>query len=218
MLWFTALRRYAQFSSRAGRAEFWQFFAFWVAALAAGFTLDATTAGYYGVVPTFGSLALLGLTIPFYAVAARRLHDRGLSGWVLSLQWALNGGYFNAEFIRNTTRGFAIDEVWGAVSALCVILSVALAIYLLVQLVQRGDPEPNRYGAGPEGPGVVPPGLAAAARSFTAAMRPPAPSAAPNADPVAQLERLAALRQQGVLSQTEFDQQKAVLLGTADPA
>jgi Short C-terminal domain len=43
---------------------------------------------------------------------------------------------------------------------------------------------------------------------------PPAPAAAPAADPIAQLKDLAALHQQGVLTDSEFAAQKAKLLGS----
>jgi len=41
---------------------------------------------------------------------------------------------------------------------------------------------------------------------------PPAPAAAPAVDPIAQLERLADLKNQGILTQEEFDAQKAKVL------
>jgi hypothetical protein len=49
-----------------------------------------------------------------------------------------------------------------------------------------------------------------------AAPPPPPPAAAPAAsdDPVAQLERLAALKQQGILTDAEFEAQKAKILGS----
>jgi hypothetical protein len=49
-----------------------------------------------------------------------------------------------------------------------------------------------------------------------AAAPPPPPAAAPAGgdDPVAQLERLAALKQQGILTDAEFEAQKAKILGS----
>jgi putative oligomerization/nucleic acid binding protein len=43
---------------------------------------------------------------------------------------------------------------------------------------------------------------------------PPPPPAAPAPDPIEQLQRLAALKDQGVLTDEEFTAQKAKLLGT----
>ena len=47
-----------------------------------------------------------------------------------------------------------------------------------------------------------------------AAAPPPAAAPAGGDDPIAQLERLAALKQQGILTDAEFEAQKAKLLGT----
>ena len=43
---------------------------------------------------------------------------------------------------------------------------------------------------------------------------PPAPAAAPAADPIEQLQKLAALKEQGILTDEEFAAQKAKLLAT----
>jgi hypothetical protein len=55
------------------------------------------------------------------------------------------------------------------------------------------------------------------ARAPQAAAEPPAPAEPPPApaDPVAQLKDLAALRQQGLLTEEEFAAQKALVLGGA---
>jgi Short C-terminal domain len=42
----------------------------------------------------------------------------------------------------------------------------------------------------------------------------PAPAAAPVADPIAQLKELAALKDQGILTEEEFAAQKAKILGS----
>jgi hypothetical protein len=53
----------------------------------------------------------------------------------------------------------------------------------------------------------------AAAMQAAAAPPPPAPPPPPGADPVAELERLASLKAQGVLTDEEFSAAKAKLLG-----
>jgi len=82
--WFVfALRRYAVFSGRSGRREFWMFqvvvvmlsIIFWTS-----FTgLFAGTA----TLPIFAvaCLALIALTIPQLALQVRRFHDQNKSGW-----------------------------------------------------------------------------------------------------------------------------------------
>ncbi len=58
---------------------------------------------------------------------------------------------------------------------------------------------------------------AAARPTYVVAQPPPQPAPAPAPaapDPVSQLERLAALKQQGILTDEEFSAQKAKILGT----
>ena len=68
----TCLRKYADFTGRAGRSEFWWFALFTVlVSLVASFLLGRW----------FGQLANLVLLLPSIAVGTRRLHDIGKSGW-----------------------------------------------------------------------------------------------------------------------------------------
>lgn len=55
---------------------------------------------------------------------------------------------------------------------------------------------------------------AAAYESGAAAAAPPPPPAAPAADPIAQLKELGELRASGVLTDAEFEAQKAKILGS----
>ena len=71
--------RYAQFTGRAGRAEYWWFF---LANLIVSVVLNvlARASGLFSILGLVYSLALL---VPGLAVAVRRLHDTGKSGWWL---------------------------------------------------------------------------------------------------------------------------------------
>src|SRR4028119_1823308 len=74
------LKKYADFSSRASRSEFWLFFAFVLIANAVARLLDGLFGhGGYLPGPISGLVGLL-LLIPQIAVAVRRLHDIGRSG------------------------------------------------------------------------------------------------------------------------------------------
>ncbi|MRD48872.1 DUF805 domain-containing protein [Caenimonas koreensis DSM 17982] len=67
----TCLNKYADFTGRAARPEFWWFVLFWVVVLA----ITGMVSRYlYGI-------AALALFIPMLAAGARRLHDTGKSGW-----------------------------------------------------------------------------------------------------------------------------------------
>lgn len=67
----TCFSKYADFSGRASRSEYWWFFLFvFIACLVA--TMISTVVYY---------VVALGLVVPSLAAGARRLHDTGRSGW-----------------------------------------------------------------------------------------------------------------------------------------
>ncbi len=95
----TCFGKYASFTGRARRSEFWWFFLFWWLGTvifnlidnAAGLVLNfgSDTIETSGGVITFTSSGLgilstiwgLALVLPFISVAVRRLHDTNRSGW-----------------------------------------------------------------------------------------------------------------------------------------
>lgn len=86
MNWYLkGLRQYADFNGRARRQEYWMFVLFNVIFGIVAMVLDnilglANPMVGYGPLYGIYSLAVL---IPGLAVAARRLHDVGKSGWML---------------------------------------------------------------------------------------------------------------------------------------
>ncbi|GAA0535473.1 uncharacterized membrane protein YhaH (DUF805 family) [Rhizomicrobium palustre] len=86
-----AMQKAFDFSGRAGRLEFWSFASFWL--LVAVFAAKAFHLPPAPALSLDWSLRALGaapvlllpaaLLVPFAAVAVRRLHDVGLSGWWL---------------------------------------------------------------------------------------------------------------------------------------
>ena len=73
-LYFKCLRQYSDFYGRARRAEFWTFWI--VTGIVHSILIDAIVARYIFSVAIF---------CPWVAVAVRRLHDTGRSGWTLLL-------------------------------------------------------------------------------------------------------------------------------------
>ncbi len=67
----TCLSKYATFTGRASRPEFWWFFLFQLLVSIAASMLGDVANG----------LVNLALLLPALAVGARRLHDIGRSGW-----------------------------------------------------------------------------------------------------------------------------------------
>lgn len=75
----TCLGKYATFSGRASRSEFWWFGLFQLLLILFGMFIDFLLGtSEQGL---FGSFVNLGITLPAFAVSARRLHDIGKSGW-----------------------------------------------------------------------------------------------------------------------------------------
>ena len=88
MNWYlSAVKKYAVFSGRARRKEYWYFMLFYViGAVILGF-IDGLL-GTFDVdsgMGTISSIYVLALIIPSIAVAVRRLHDTGRKGWWLLL-------------------------------------------------------------------------------------------------------------------------------------
>lgn len=81
MHWYlTVLKKYAVFSGRAQRAEYWYFVLFNVIISIALNIVGSILGDDNGVLGTLYTLAVL---IPCLAVSVRRLHDTGRSGWML---------------------------------------------------------------------------------------------------------------------------------------
>lgn len=82
----TCLFKYVDFTGRASRAEFWYFTLFTILLSVVAEILDAALAGqsvwsYSGFFGPMSSIVTVVTTLPCLAVAARRLHDVGKSGW-----------------------------------------------------------------------------------------------------------------------------------------
>ncbi|HID68064.1 MAG TPA: DUF805 domain-containing protein [Roseibacterium sp.] len=83
MDFMTAVKRvltqnYANFSGRARRSEYWWFFLFIMIANIVAQTVDAAIG-----LPILTIIVGLGLIVPGIALAIRRMHDTGRSGWWL---------------------------------------------------------------------------------------------------------------------------------------
>ncbi|MBT2135870.1 DUF805 domain-containing protein [Croceibacterium sp. LX-88] len=152
-------RRYAEFSGRSRRMEFWMFqllglivgvvlyslilagggmeWITMVAATAEGSVVDNQLEGF-----SFGPLAWVGIVgllvwfvaafIPSLAVTVRRLHDRDMSGWYLP-------GFIVAVIC------LSLIPILGA------ILVLVLEIGWIVLMALPGTQGSNKYGADPLG-------------------------------------------------------------------
>ena len=138
-------KRYAEFSGRSRRMEYWMFallnaivvtvlmFIVLGAGGAAG-VLEADAAGdpVAGMSALFGGLGIiiiiyaLAILLPSIAVTVRRLHDRDMSGW-----WYLGA----------------------IIGGMIPLVGILVSIAFLVLMALPGTPGPNRFGPDPKGVG-----------------------------------------------------------------
>lgn len=148
MNWYLlALKKYATFSGRSRRQEYWMFFLFNIIisiVLAIldevlGLKLSAEGINDIGILANIYSLALF---IPGLAAAVRRLHDVNRSGWFLLLPLAPYILIFIGPFLGK--MGFAVSFMGG-------LTVIVFAIVLIVLLATKGDDDENQYGPDPKG-------------------------------------------------------------------
>ena len=79
------MKKYASFSGRAQRTEYWYFILFYILILFGLSIIDSITGSFSAEagIGLLGGLFSLALFIPSIAVGVRRLHDTGRSGWWL---------------------------------------------------------------------------------------------------------------------------------------
>ena len=122
--------KYATFSGRASRSEYWYFFLFVILVASVLIGVGAVfSTGNSGQISTlsgifFGAAGLfyLGMLIPMIAAGVRRFHDRNLSGW-----WYLGA------------------MVAGAIP----FVGIAASIAALVITVLKGTDGENKFGEDP---------------------------------------------------------------------
>ena len=135
------LRKYAEFSGRARRREYWFFVLLCIVAMIVAGIIDGIlgmtglVAGLYGPVTLIVSLALL---VPSIAVGVRRLHDTNRPGWWLLI------------CIVPYVASVAVLMSGGIVVAgLLSLIALGAAVLLLVFMILEGTKGPNQYGPDP---------------------------------------------------------------------
>lgn len=140
--------RYAQFSGRAPRAEYWWFY---LATLIINRVLsfvDKKTSGEEGLLSGIFWLIIL---VPWLAVTIRRLHDTNRSGWWLVTP-VVPFAAFLAVMIQTGIAGVDVETHYPVAFYGSLILLVLAAIVLFVFMVLPGNSGPNRYGEDPYRP------------------------------------------------------------------
>jgi uncharacterized membrane protein YhaH (DUF805 family) len=83
--YFNAMRRYARFSGRSTRAQFWFYHLAVLGLAVVGFIIDVAIAGPLGPEPLVSAVIVIVHYLPSLAIIVRRLHDADRSGWLVLL-------------------------------------------------------------------------------------------------------------------------------------
>jgi uncharacterized membrane protein YhaH (DUF805 family) len=190
--YLNAMRRYFDFKTRATRTEFWMFTLVVFLGGIVALIIDTVLGNGQSGPPFITALWIIPHYIPAVAVAVRRLHDIDRTGW-----WVLIG-----------------------------IIPIG-ALVLIVFYCRASTPGANRFGgvtidAGAAGANragqATPPTADRQAHSATtlaAGEHSAGPGGSVAPAPLAELERLAALRASGVIDEAEFARLKAAVINPA---
>jgi uncharacterized membrane protein YhaH (DUF805 family) len=139
------LQKYADFSGRASRPEYWWF----VLALIVVYVVVSIVESILGinrmVGGVYGPLMILlwiGTIVPQISVGVRRLHDTNRSGWWLLLPLIPYGLAFilgGSAMMSGSMTGLGVAGLFLMIGAVC-------AIVLLIFMILAGTPGDNRYG------------------------------------------------------------------------
>jgi uncharacterized membrane protein YhaH (DUF805 family) len=160
----TCLKKYADFTGRARRSEYWFFYLFYilVVVVASFVFVILGLLGMPKIIGTFGNLVVtLGFILPQYAVMFRRLHDTGRSGWwiggylLFGLVVAAQVVFVALDYVQYGGMGMMCEFVTENVGAFVGLLltggiAVVWNIALIVLCVLDSKPEANKYGPSPK--------------------------------------------------------------------
>lgn len=210
------LYRYFDFTGRSGRAEYWQY------TFAYGFCIGAIVQferilgvnyanASFRQMPFFNQIFILANAIPLCAVTIRRLHDRNKSGWLSFIPSALVAVGVLVSLGGLTTKPLTI-------AVFCA--GIITSLYLLAQLLLPGDHYPNDFGLNDYPARQIlqlrdefVPG--AGARDSYSAQDPARPQKYD--DSLSRIERLADMRDRGLLTVDEFQAEKSIILAGMRP-
>jgi uncharacterized membrane protein YhaH (DUF805 family) len=148
------VQKYADFSGRAPRAEYWWFtlaliIAYIVISIVESILGIDKTVGPYGYLSV---LLLLGTIVPSIAVSVRRLHDTNRSGWWVLLPMVPYGigiALAGPAILSGSMVGLGMAGIFFMIGLIC-------GIVLFVFMVLPGTRGDNNYGADPyAGDGVA---------------------------------------------------------------
>lgn len=151
----TCFRKYANFTGRAPRSEYWRWILFSIiVGVVIGVVANIIDAITNNQMPGTISIVLLffAVLLPSLSVTVRRLHDHDKSGWwLLALYIApvilrVIGSF---AILLGGPRAQAVQTGLGLVGVLIGISWLALAIVMFVWFCTRGTNGANRFGQNP---------------------------------------------------------------------
>lgn len=163
-----AMRRYATFSGRSTRTEFWYYHLVFLALAFGGLIIDVIIAGPREPQPLVSALIVIGHYLPSLAIIVRRLHDVDKSGWLVLT---------------------------------CLIPLVGIVAFIVI-------------GSSPSKAHVQD----IAARTGGGDHLTRQPNAYSSAEQIERIEKLAALRSSGAITDAEFETMKASILQNLQPS
>ena len=138
------LSKYADFSGRAPRAEYWWFYLLYVVI----YTVASIIGSLIGLTTILRGLVVLALFVPLLAAGVRRLHDSDRSGW-----WMLGplipltiGLVLAGPAVMSGGMGAALG-----VAGLFMVAGAIVGVVIFVFLVLPGTTGANRFGGDPYG-------------------------------------------------------------------
>ena len=173
------LRKYADFSGRATRAEYWWWVLATVIASIAFSAIDSSIVSFAGgyddgyAFSPLGTIFGLAILLPDLAVTARRLHDIGKTGWwqlvwfvvfiiglipfiiglIALLVAIMDGGWFSYAAMEEMGYSIGVDFSFFVPlivgGLITLVVSLAIFLWALIWLARQGQTGPNRFGLDP---------------------------------------------------------------------
>ncbi len=157
------LAKYAIFSGRAPRSEYWWFLLF---VLLVGVPLGFVDAALFGPGPTgqprsvLGGIWQLAMLVPLLASGWRRMHDTGRSGLFLvypllasagTLAFLAFGAGASVAALRRGAEGLAtlLGSATGVIGLVAMLVVLVSPLLVLWWLARPSEPGPNAYGPNP---------------------------------------------------------------------
>lgn len=151
--------KYATFSGRARRSEYWYFTLFYYMVIW-GISLLDFIPGFMALLILFSLIVF----VPSLSLMTRRLHDVGKSGWLVVINYALEFivvilvlasiGFENILKVNNSNIESMTENMNVSLSVaavICGIIVIVYDIYMLFLTIKDSQYGENKFGPNPKG-------------------------------------------------------------------